>query len=78
MIGELKSDAARNTLAYLDNKIRHWRVELRKRFDRRITLEMSMAEAEAIQISQEKAISYIDAYQTMRCDLFGEALPDGA
>jgi hypothetical protein len=68
-IGDLKSDAAKNTLAYLDEKIKHWRGELSLRMGEEVVVKAGY-------IPAEKAISYIDAYQTMRFDLFGEALPD--
>ena len=48
-------------LDYLDKKIRFWRQELKDRMD-------------GPPLSAEKALAYVDAYQTMRYDLFGSAL----
>jgi len=50
-------------LEYLDKKIRHWEAQLRVR--------MVHGEASGDYVPAEKAISYIDAYRTMRYDLFG-------
>lgn len=65
---------------YLDEKIRYWRGELKKRMAA-LGIDyqdqtLDDGEWTARNVNAEKAISYIDAYQTMRCDLFGEALPD--
>jgi hypothetical protein len=63
-------DAVKN---YLDAKIKHWTKELR---ERRARLDEIISSGERVDEIQggvtaiEKAVSYIDAYQTMRHDLF--------
>jgi hypothetical protein len=57
-------------LEYLDQKIRYWREQL--------VIRMKHGENGGDYVPSEKAIAYIDAYQTMRHDLFGAVLPDDA
>ena len=58
-------------LEYLDKKIRYWREQMHARARERSTYHAST-------VGVEKAISYVDAYQTMRHDLFGAVLSDDA
>ncbi len=53
---------------YVDQKILHWRGELK--------IRMAHLEDSGDAIPAEKAIAYLDAYQTLLHDLFGKALPD--
>ena len=67
---DMKAKEHRQLLGYIDDKIRYWRGEIPKRQD--------LAEFDGVGalIAVEKAISYVDAYQTARVDLFGEALSE--
>lgn len=71
---DMKPKEHRQLLGYIDDKIIHWRAELKKRMAH---ADSPIAgEGWGAILSAEKAISYVDAYQTARVDLFGEALPD--
>ncbi len=69
--GQMRGDP----LAYLDAKIRYWRGELPKRIAGISHPDKTISAGNTI--GAEKAIAYIDAYQTMRIDLFGELLEYG-
>ena len=66
-----------NLRQYVDTKIRYWHGELKKRMEGMDAAALSpTADFDAVRVSTEKAISYIDAYQTLRHDLLGGVLPD--
>ena len=71
---DMKPQEHRQLLGYIDDKIRYWRAELRKRVD---LIESPRADVGwGASLGAEKAIAYVDAYQTARVDLFGSALEE--
>ena len=71
---DMKPQEHRRLMGYIDDKIRYWQAELQKRMD--LVESPRAGVGWGASLGAEKAIAYVDAYQTARVDLFGEALPD--